>query len=183
MNLEPRPDFNLNEAAQPFCFRSQALGDILAYAERRDWLPMAGSSRRWPEDPNMACIWDCGNGWEGYDEPMHAGLDDETRDEFVRALQDWNASCYAEAESGKACLKRQNATSIRSAVEKAKRTEFMQEVCGEYIDESAKFLIENPGIAALAVIGAVVFPGAGTAAAATAIGIATVSVGKSFFHA
>ena len=75
----------------------------------------------------MACVWDCGNGWDGYDQPLHTGLDDATKKLMIGRLDLWNSTtCYPMVKSGGACLKGSSAESMRNAMEQAQRTEFFQ---------------------------------------------------------
>lgn len=120
-------------------------------------------------------MWDCGGDWDGYSQPMHAGLDDETRDDFIQKLGMWNMSCYqlATATRRTACLSSRAPKSIKSAVQLAKRTEYMQEVCGTYIDEAVKNMLDNPGMVGGFIALAVLFPIAAPELAAAALAVGT----------
>ena len=113
-------------------------------------------------------MWDCGNYWDGYDSPTHVGLTDELRDEYIDKLKEWRDSCVALSRQQTHCLKKANATSARNAVMLAKRSEYMQEVCGEYVDEDKRWFLENKELATFI---AVVFGPMTLGAATFAIGV------------
>jgi hypothetical protein len=112
---------------------------------------------RWPAPPKY-CVWDCGNYWDGYDSPTHVGLTNELRDEYIKNLERWRDSCVLLSRQKTHCLKKANATSARNAVMLAKKSEYMQEVCGEYIDESAKYIKDNQHLIGILYAVSVFFP-------------------------
>jgi hypothetical protein len=132
------------------------------------------SSCRWPSPPKY-CVWDCGNYWDGYDSPVHVGLDELLLKNYIENLKKWrDGDCYVRADAGKSCLKKANPTSPENAVMQATRSEYYQEVCGEYIDEDKKRLLDTPGAIGAAVFFASIFAGpiGGAAAVAVALGAA-----------
>ena len=125
---------------------TRALADLTDYAQRIENVPTRDTSKRWPADKGLYCVWACGQDWEGYDQPAHAGLDKATLEEFKRRLEAWNQSCAEDARrKDGACLK-QNATAVREAMLLAKRREYIQEVCGPYVDEVVKNIKDKPGL-------------------------------------
>lgn len=121
---------------------AKALSELKDYSERIENIPTRDTSKRWPEPP-LYCVWACGHDWHGYNEPAHAGLDKETVADFEKRLDVWKKSCLEDAKpGGKSCLK-QNATAIREAMLLAKRREYIQEVCGPYVDEATKTIRDN----------------------------------------
>ena len=114
----------------------------MSYASRIETVPIKNTEFRWPKPP-MYCVWDCGNYWEGYDAPVHIGLDNETRDAFVTRLQAWKTECIKHAGENAYILKRSNTSSIEAAIRAAHKSGYVQEVCGQYIDETDKWLRDN----------------------------------------
>ena len=102
------------------------------------------NTTRWPPPPK-ACVWDCGNYWDGYETPTHIGLKDDVRDMFVKRLDFWKQQCVAHAKEKLYCLKRSDAMSIKNAIRAAKQKEYLQEVCGEYVDEYTKVFLDSKG--------------------------------------
>lgn len=96
-------------------------------------MPLMGSSKPWPSGKGMHCVWDCGGNWDGYNEPLHEGLDDTTKTDFITQLDAWNKTCYDLADQKKSCLVMQTSLSVSGAVKVAMRSQFLQEVCGIYM--------------------------------------------------
>ena len=125
---------------------TQALADIIDYSQRIVSVPTYEISKRWP-DPPLYCVWACGINWEGYKQPVHTGLDEETTKALKERLASWNTSCYQDAalKDGNTCVK-SDAAAIRKAMLLAKRREYVQEVCGPYVDEAVKYIRDREGL-------------------------------------
>jgi hypothetical protein len=111
----------------------QAVINVLDYSQRIETVPMKSTSHHWPPAcTGKICVWDCGNYWDGYDEPAHVGLDNATKNEFLALLGHWLHECSKMAESGRHCYKPASAVNkVAHAVEVAKQSEYWQEV---YVD-------------------------------------------------
>jgi len=66
----------------------QVLNDIELYDQNIDSVPTKDVSRRWPQPP-MYCVWDCGQNWDGHEQPVHVALDPEIKSAFVKSLDEW----------------------------------------------------------------------------------------------
>jgi hypothetical protein len=110
----------------------QALNDIGMYSMSVA-TPRLGASRPWPPPPYV-CVWDCGGNWDGYNEPLHEGLDEATRSAFEDQLGTWKDECYRWVEAGNKCMTARTTTEVAEAMKLASRSEYTQEVCGKYTD-------------------------------------------------
>jgi hypothetical protein len=134
--------------------------EILEYANRIESVPVRTTDRRWPPPP-YHCVWDCGSSWEGHSTPAHIGLDEEGKNDMLRALDRWKRECFNHAAEKRYCFLKKGLSSIRRSIDESKRTEYYQEVCGEYIDEASKFLKDNALLIDIALTIVSLLPGAG----------------------
>ena len=159
----------------------QALNDVTDYAQTIDARPLKDTQYRWPKPP-MYCVWDCGNYWDGYDSPVHSGLSKATVSDFKEKLAGERAYCKQLVAGKKHCLLKPNSSSVASAIEQANRGGFMQEVCGDYVDETLRSFIVNKdaawGLLLLAIIAAPATAGASLAAALATVTVVTATVGS-----
>jgi hypothetical protein len=70
-------------------------------------------------------------------------LDDATKTDFITQLDAWNKTCYDLADQKKSCLIMQNNLSVSGAVRVAMRSQFLQEVCGIYMNSIDKFFADG----------------------------------------
>ncbi len=124
---------------------TEALSDIEDYSQRIESVPTNDISKRWP-DPPLYCVYACGINWEGYNEPAHAGLDKETTEAFKKRLSVWNTSCHEDADKKDSSCVKSDAVRMRQAMILAKRREYVQEVCGPYVDSTVKYIRDRPGL-------------------------------------
>lgn len=109
----------------------KAKQDIMEYAERIDAEPTMSKEYRYPEPP-QTCVWDCGGMWDGYERPAHAGLDDATRDAFLKNLEAWRTDCKRIAAAHTHCLRKSAGGSMQNAIAETRSKHYIQEVCGGY---------------------------------------------------
>jgi hypothetical protein len=136
--------------------------EIEEYANRIESIPVRSTERRWP-DPPKYCVWDCGSSWDGHSAPVHTGLNNESKADMHRMLDRWKGECIAHAAERKYCITKRDVGSIRNSIQQAKRADYYQEVCGQYIDESLKFLKDHGFILDIALVLLNLLPGVGTA--------------------
>jgi hypothetical protein len=90
---------------------------------------------------------------------VHVGLDDGLLKKYISDLETWRTrECYPLADAGKSCLKKATPMSPVNAVMRATRSEYYQEVCGEYIDEDKRWILENKNLMGILFAASLIFP-------------------------